>query len=258
MFDVNTLNHTPIRLSRSHLAARSLPDEAALHAAPAAVDIAEWQALLGGAALSHAELQSLNRVRVVSTWEAGRMVFTRSHMADSLVAVLEGAVGLGLARGEESFHLERTVRGPMWLDLSSAWLGASHAQDARTLTEARLVHLPLAQVRDALALHSALLDRLLVALARTVNKLTCATHDLMHKDAERRLAAWLLQRCPSPGSGQVLALSERKRDIAAQLAITPETFSRMMRQLKSKGVVEVHGYTVRVLDMPALQALAQD
>lgn len=252
------LNPIPMRSSRSHLVATPLPDRLGARTESAPIGAAEWQALLGGAVLSSSEVQSLNAMCKVSDCESAQLVFTRSQQADSLVAVLEGAVGLGLARGEGPFHLERTVRGPMWLDLSSAWLGTTHAQDARTLTDARLVRLPLTQVRDVLVRHPALLDRLLVALARLVNSLTSATHDLMHKDAERRLAAWLLQRCPSRSNGQVLALSERKRDIAAQLAITPETFSRMMRQLKSKGVVEVHGYTVRVVDMSALQALAQD
>ena len=50
-----------------------------------------------------------------------------------------------------------------------------------------------------------------------------------------------------------MQLSERKRDIAAQLAIAPETLSRMMRELKRKGLIEVHGYRIQLLDLPALQ-----
>jgi CRP-like cAMP-binding protein len=81
----------------------------------------------------------------------------------------------------------------------------------------------------------------------------------MHKDAEKRLAAWLLQRAvPDADGSAAISLKERKRDIAAQLAITPETLSRMMRQLNRKGVIEVQGYSVKVLCLTALQALARD
>ena len=77
------------------------------------------------------------------------------------------SVGLGLARADEPFHLERTVRGPQWLDLASAWLGAEHAQDARAVNDARIVGFPLKSLRSLLMRQPALQERLLVALAGT-------------------------------------------------------------------------------------------
>jgi CRP-like cAMP-binding protein len=55
----------------------------------------------------------------------------------------------------------------------------------------------------------------------------------------------------------MVRLHERKRDVASQLAITPETLSRLMRSFSRQGVIEVSGYNVRVLDPPALARLAQ-
>ena len=83
------------------------------------------------------------------------------------------------------------------------------------------------------------------------------THDLMHKDAPARFAAWLVQRCDgADGPQAVVRLGERKRDIASQLAITPETLSRLMRSLTRQGLISVAGYTVQVLDLVALRRLA--
>jgi CRP-like cAMP-binding protein len=100
---------------------------------------------------------------------------------------------------------------------------------------------------------------LLTALSRQVQELAATVHDLMHRDAESRLAVWLMQRCTArdaSNDGLQLRLAERKRDIAAQLGITPETLSRTMRLLSDKGLIEVDGYTVRVLDLAALRQLA--
>ena len=86
------------------------------------------------------------------------------------------------------------------------------------------------------------------------------THELMHRDATARLAHWLRRHCePLPGqAGQRLfRLHDRKRDLASQLAITPETLSRLMRSVSSQGVIEVAGYCVRVLDPAALERLAR-
>lgn len=221
----------------------------------------DWHAIFGGAGLSLAELQALNAMRAVRRLHGGEMAFNRHQRAQHLVAVLKGSVGLGLARDDEPFYLERTVHSPQWLDLSSAWLGGSYAQDARAVGDVLLIDLPLNRVRELMASQPAMLDRLLTGLAHTIHSLTDITHDLMHKDAEHRLAVWLLQRCQpeDPACSEIsISLNERKRDIAAQLAITPETLSRMMRQLNRKGVIEVRGYCVKVLDLPSLQALARD
>jgi len=218
-----------------------------------------WQALMRGPALGDAELKALNRIAWLRSLPAGAMVFSRDQQASKLVAVLCGAVGLGQLRHDQPFHLERTVRGPAWLDLASAWIGGCHVQDARVLTPAQLLELDVDAVREMLARQPAMAERLLACMALNVHSLTGVTHDLMHKDAEKRLAAWLLQLSRRSAEGpDVVALGERKRDIAAQLAITPETLSRMMRQLKLKGLIEVQGYSVRLLDLAALATLAAD
>ena len=69
----------------------------------------------------------------------------------------------------------------------------------------------------------------------------------------------LIQRLPAlseHATATTVVLSERKRDIAAQLGITPETLSRLLRSLTRKGLIEVVGYNVHVLDLPALRRLA--
>mgnify|MGYP000172585635 CR=1 FL=1 len=216
---------------------------------------ADWQALLGDMSLSGAQWQALDAMVRLRRLTAGDPVFQRGQAAGGLVAVCQGTVGLGQVRPDLEFQLERSVSGPQWLDLHSAWLGQPHAQEARAQSAAVVLDWPLAPARSWLLQQPAVLERLLMALARQVRELTGVTHDLMHKDAERRLAAWLLQR--ADGASQ-LRLGERKRDIAAQLGITPETLSRMMRQLKLKGLVTVQGYRVDVLDRPGLERLARD
>lgn len=214
-----------------------------------------WQTLLGGARPSSEVLAALQLMAVPRDLAAGARVFSRSDAARGLVAVLEGTVGLGQQREDGSFQLERTLRGPAWVDLASAWLMEGHDQDAQALGPVRVVELPLPAMRQLMLRQPQLQERVLVAMAQTVRALSAATHDLMHKDAEKRLVAWLLQQ--SEGRPQ-LRLAERKRDIAAQLAITPETLSRMMRQLKEKGLIAVAGYTVQLLDLAGLRDLARE
>jgi CRP-like cAMP-binding protein len=230
---------------------------------PALADASLWNALLGGASLHADDVELLARLAYSRGVTAGQGVINRSSNATTLVALRSGEVALGFRTTDGTFRTERIVRGPAWLDLSSAWLAGPHAMDAQALGPATVIELPREALEARLADHPDLAQRLIQGLAREVQALAVNTHELMHKDAPARLAQWLFQRCePLEGAagaaGQaVVRLRERKRDVASQLAITPETLSRLMRSFTRQGVIEVSGYSVRVIDPAALGRLAQ-
>jgi CRP-like cAMP-binding protein len=152
------------------------------------------------------------------------------------------------------------VRGPGWLDQSSAWIDATHAIDARAVSPLVVVELPREDVQALLVTQPQLARRLIASLAREVHSLAVNTHGLMHKDAPARFAQLLVERCqPVADHPQrvVVRLGERKRDIASQLAITPETLSRLMRSLTRQGLIAVAGYTVNVADIDGLRRVAE-
>ncbi|MEK8027694.1 Crp/Fnr family transcriptional regulator [Pseudaquabacterium rugosum] len=221
-------------------------------------DASLWRTLFGDA-LGGAEalaLDGLARVRAVGP---GQTLAERREPARALLALRSGEVALGLRTADGVFRTERVVRGPAWIDQASAWIGATHAMDAVAQSAATVVELPVDALRAALEALPQLATAITQALAGEVHRLADQTHELMHKDAPARLAQWLHQRC-EPVSGQpcqaMVRLHERKRDVASQLAITPETLSRLMRSFTRQGVIEVSGYTLRVLDVEALGRLA--
>jgi len=224
-------------------------------------DARAWGGLLGEGAIGAAECAALNTITRVRLAQPGVLVQAQGDIAPCVVALWEGDVALGQQAGDASFRTERHLHGPAWLDLSAGWLGEPYSQEARTLCTTKLLELP----RDALFAvadrYPGLWRRLGAVLAREIRGLAMNTHDLMHKDAPARLAAWLDQHClcaneAEPNLGAV-QLPMRKRDIASQLAITPETLSRLMRSFSGQGVIRVSGYTVHVLDRARLRHIAQ-
>ena len=53
-----------------------------------------------------------------------------------------------------------------------------------------------------------------------------------------------------------MRLAQAKRTVASQIGATPETFSRLLRQLREIGAIEVRGHRIDVLDTQALVRLA--
>ena len=52
-------------------------------------------------------------------------------------------------------------------------------------------------------------------------------------------------------------MRQRKRAIASQLGATPETLSRVLKQLGLRGAVRVQGYVIDLTDVGALRQLAE-
>ena len=217
-----------------------------------------WRSLLGSAALVPAELDALAAIALARQVPQGEAVFTRAECASAVVALAEGVVALGFRTADGTLRTERIVRGPAWLDLSSAWLDDHHAMDARASAPSVVLEIPVEPLQALLTRQPSLAKCFIRRLAGEVQALAVNTHELMHKDAPGRLAQWLMLRSESgPGGQRVVRLAERKRDVASQLAITPETLSRLMRSFARQGVIEVAGYTVRVLNPQALAQLAK-
>lgn len=222
---------------------------------PAPADPAPWQQVLGGLPLTSAESALLLGLALRRTVEAGELVLDCSEPACHLVLLLSGDVVLGSRSHEGGLRTERSVTGPAWLDLSAAWLGEPYAMEALALSDVVVAELPLVDLEARLVAYPQLLWRLCANMARRVRELTVASRNLLHNDASARFAQWLLQRCPVKAGACELRLQERKRDIAQQLAMTPETLSRLMRSFETRGVISVHGYQVQVHDVQALEHL---
>ncbi len=75
--------------------------------------------------------------------------------------------------------------------------------------------------------------------------------------AGARLAQFLLGLpAKDEGGSLVVALPVAKKTLAAELAITPETLSRLLGRWKELGLVAVKGQRITLVDVRALQAVA--
>ena len=112
-----------------------------------------WDSLLGLPSVSDDQLLALQRLATTRRLAAAAQAFVCGQAAVNLVAVVSGVVGLGVRGEDQLFHLERAVHGPQWLDISSAWIGGGHAQQAQALSAAVVLELPVAGVRQMVKQH---------------------------------------------------------------------------------------------------------
>jgi CRP-like cAMP-binding protein len=238
------------------------PPPRPLSAISPAVEAELWQRLFAAPSpLPGAELAALRELAHVEHARAGQKLFAAGEAARELLLLISGDVSLGQRDANGVFRAERNLHGPDWVETSAAWLGRAHAMSAQAASHARIARLPMAAVQARIAQMPGLARCFIDGLASQLHVLAAAHRELLHKDASARLAAWLHRHCTPRINGEQRAeihLHHRKRDMAAELAITPETLSRLLGRLARSGVVRVSGYTVHVLDRQALERLAGD
>ena len=187
-------------------------------------------------------------------------MFSRTDRAQSAVLLVEGDVALGLRLGDGSFEIERIVHAPAWLDLSSVWLGTTHSMDAQANGPATVVELPREALRSQIERQpgSRVADHPGAGARGPGDGHAHAWPDAYGRSCPPGPVAAQNAKPAAAQPGQaIVKLAERKRDIAAQLAIAPETLSRLLRSFTRMGVINVAGYTVHVLDRAALDRMAQ-
>jgi CRP-like cAMP-binding protein len=191
-----------------------------------------------------------------ATLAAGTTLLRRGEAAQRFIHVNSGRVILGVQQQGVMAHQLGVVEGPFWLEAASGLLGLAHAVDAVAETAVQLQFVAVDDfVAEVRALPAAS-QNLLMDLAKAQRQQTELAVSRLAKDADARFAEWLLRHAQSNGQpgGMAVTLTERKRTIAAQLGIAPETFSRVLRHLRDRQLISGAG---RVLSLPNPQALRE-
>ncbi|MEZ5639427.1 MAG: Crp/Fnr family transcriptional regulator [Burkholderiaceae bacterium] len=185
------------------------------------------------------------------------MLLHRGKLADGVVFVETGRVELGLMDGEGLTHLLGTVEGPFWLEASAAILGRPSLVDVVTETRVKMRRLALPSFRLWLGSLPASAQTLLRDIAMAHWQQSELAVSRLAKDAEARCAEWLLRHAQTSAQGSVaVMLQQRKRLIAAQLGIAPETLSRVLRHLRERSLISGSGRVVNLVDPSGLRSLA--
>jgi CRP-like cAMP-binding protein len=195
----------------------------------------------------------------VVTLAPGATLMQRGEQLTHIHHLDTGRVTLGLRQQGEFVYRMGMLHAPCWLNATCAVLGRAPLVDAVAETEVQAHRVPL------MAFH-ATLEALPEAARSVLHDVAQGHHQQaelaisrLAKDAEARCAEWLLRHAQpaqnQPGALTVM-LIQRKRLIAEQLGIAPETLSRVLRQLRERSLISGSGRVLNVVDPNGLQALA--
>jgi len=187
----------------------------------------------------------------------GQILLRRGVDQGRVSYIESGRVALGVMEAGVMEHQIGVLEGPCWLDASSVVLNLPHLVDAMADSPLQLRHVSIADFRQAIADMPVSAQAVLTDVAMAHRRQTEFAVSRLAKDAEARCAEWLLSHAHSGEQGvMAVELQQRKRSIAAQLGIAPETFSRVLRHLREQSLISGSGRVLNLVDPSALRSLA--
>jgi len=149
---------------------------------------------------------------------------------------LAGIVGPGQSFGEPVMFLERPA-----------------VVDAQAASDALLLHLPKQAVFDEIERNPKFARRMIAGLSQRIESLVRELDRQALGSGRERLIAYLLRHGRSAAGPFVVRLPVAKVELASQLNLTAEHFSRILHELAQAGLVGIAGRQITVPSRERLQ-----
>ena len=136
--------------------------------------------------------------------------------------------------------------------------GAGYPVSAQAIEPSEVVGFNSDAIRGFLRDSTDTCFQVMGAMSRRLRELVLQLDELTLHNATYRLAGYLLKQVPeSELQSSDVQLMTPKLIVASRLSIQPETFSRILKRLRSAGLIEVDGAHIVLRDIDGLRHLIE-
>ncbi|MBW2303399.1 MAG: Crp/Fnr family transcriptional regulator [Deltaproteobacteria bacterium] len=189
--------------------------------------------------------------------ERGAMIFHDGDEGNGFYVVIAGRVKiykLSFDGKEQILHLfgpgEPFGEVPVFA-------GQRFPANAQSMEPGLLLFFPREAFVELITGNPFLALNMLAVLSVRLRRFAHLIDDLSLKEVPGRLAAYLLYLSERKMGSLDFELGITKGQLAALLGTIPETLSRILSRMKSRGLIETEGRRIRILDLEGLETLRE-
>jgi len=207
--------------------------------------------------LGNGQLEHLAGAAVERHLTRGEFLFYRGDPCVGLFGVVSGMMQLSIANVEGAEKVVEIIHAGESFGEAVMFLDRPYPVDAVALAPTELVYVPSATVHELLDRDPVFARSMLASMASRLHTMVHDVEMYTLRSATERVVAFFVgelgDRLDSHDAARVV-LRSTKQVLASRLGLSPETFSRVMRDLADQGLVFVQGRRIVIPDPPALVA----
>jgi len=186
----------------------------------------------------------------------GEMLFHKGDSADGVHLVIEGEIKLFFLSANGTEKLISTVSDGESFGEECVLLPGPRRFSAQGTRDTVGLRLRKQTLDEVMAADCTLARALLRSLSGRMDALMESMENCVQRNSIQRVAYYLVQHAPTSSERYELQLAANKQEIAAQLNVTPETFSRVLGRLTRDGLIRSQGRCIEVMSQHLLRACA--
>jgi len=209
--------------------------------------------------MNEEQFKSVLNISDLEKKQADQMIFQQGMALTHIYFVYDGAVklGRGTLRGDEKI-IEVILTGRTFAE-GVLFAGApKYPVTATALKSSVLVRIQAKPFLDLLKNSAELCINMLAHLSVRLHWMVKELDNQTLHNASFRIIDYFLSHVDDDSENEFkLKLAVPKRDIASRLSIKPETFSRALKSLEKKSLIEVNEKKIILRDVAKLQQLIE-
>ena len=187
----------------------------------------------------------------------GEIVFNRGDPCVGFHLVVYGQVKLAFLSPQGGEKVVEIIAPGYSFGEALMFMGKPYIVMAQTLADSLLLHVSKKVVYDEIDHDPAFARKMLAGLSRRLHSLISDVESYSMQSGTERVIGYLLRQDEEGAQANtpyVLTLPTSKAIVASRLNVTPEHFSRILHDLSEKGLIEVVGREIRILDAAKLRS----
>ncbi len=198
----------------------------------------------------------LERAKTVHEYQPGQGLFYEGTPAEEVYCIQSGLVKLYRSDPDGRQYVLRLAGPGESLGYEAVLARFPYTATAEALRPTRGCILPGRTLHELLTQVPGLGPRLIVDLAGRLRDSEDRRVALAQRSVRQRAAELLLQFADGSSSDSPVSLPLRRTEMADMIATTPETLSRVLRDLGERGLIAIARKELRILDPRGLRAAA--
>lgn len=206
--------------------------------------------------LSIDELDKVISISTVKRFEKNTQIFSQGDEVTAFYIIVYGKISIFKVSSNGSEQLIH-INSDKDVVAEAAIFGKnSYPACCRTLKESLIVKIPKNDFIDLLLSYPHISVKMMGSYSNRLREFVKMVEYLTLDDVKKRIIKYLMQNSVKSNDGYVsFELEISKREIAGLLGTTPETFSRVLRDLKKNSLISEDKKLIMLNDIDGLKSL---